>query len=628
MEFGSGTPVQREYHYDRTSRLVQEKAAGIDIIDFVYDALGNRVHTSRGANGTAYQYNAINELIRIGSSTAELNKTITAEGEVEGADVVLVNGTPADINGNHFRATVGLQGGLNTITAIAAKDDNQTIRRSNVFLVGAGEELDYDANGNLAKRVDESGGITTYSYDFENHLVEVRHNSELVASYTYDALGRRDSKTVGGETTKYVYDGFSMNVVMELTWDNSVKAIITRGPDMGGGIGGIVSVNRVGQEHYFHYNGRGDVIVLTDVSGQPVQTYQYDPFGCLIVSTGSIENPYRFSTKEYDAETGYYYFGARYYDPSLGRFITPDPMGYVNGLNQYAYALNNPLKFIDPLGLSAQNPIGGAICGKAYNNSGMQWYERLAAKSQNHLAQMTAARFNNELWLSRNMGKLTAAAYRSSTSQVYGAYLLYNAYVQNLNSMARWGTDTYYSSEKMAYAKTWSEFIEGSQGICKDIIVAGTFIAPVAGVISSNAAILSGASNKAPLRLYDHGFSIRSINPTGGMQNCVNCVVACDSTLSGSPACAMPGNPTQLSVIENIFGGQFAPMQSKAAIESELLQAGAGARGIVFGKSTPGMPGHVFNAVNQKGVVRFLDAQTGTPASFNGYSALEFLRTH
>ena len=86
----------------------------------------------------------------------------------------------------------------------------------------------------------------------------------------------------------------------------------------------------------------------------PLCTYTYDAYGNVLSQSGSHDNPYQFSTKEYNAGSGLAYFGARYYDPSTGRFITPDPLGFIDGPNVYLYCNNNPVNFADPWGLCGE----------------------------------------------------------------------------------------------------------------------------------------------------------------------------------------------------------------------------------------------------------------------------------
>ncbi|MEA1897774.1 MAG: RHS repeat-associated core domain-containing protein [Bacteroidota bacterium] len=123
--------------------------------------------------------------------------------------------------------------------------------------------------------------------------------------------------------------------------------------DLGGGIGGVISTKNLhsGSASFFHYDGRGNVIELSDEAGQSQASYSYDAYGNQIKRTGDEDNAYRFSTKEYSSLTGLIYFGARYYDPEIGRFLTKDPLGFAGGINQYIYCESDPVNWIDPWGL-------------------------------------------------------------------------------------------------------------------------------------------------------------------------------------------------------------------------------------------------------------------------------------
>jgi hypothetical protein len=124
--------------------------------------------------------------------------------------------------------------------------------------------------------------------------------------------------------------------------------------------------------------------------------------------------------------------------------------------------------------------------------------------------------------------------------------------------------------------------------------------------------------------------SIREVNPgypmPGRVNNCINCAVATDARLSGGKAVALPGEAGPIGKLEDMYGGRFQPVASPDALAQQLQAAGPGARGIVFGQRLHGV-GHVFNAINQRGTVRFLDGQVGGPASFDGFDRLYFLRT-
>jgi len=93
------------------------------------------------------------------------------------------------------------------------------------------------------------------------------------------------------------------------------------------------------------------VLALVNSNDQVVNTYQYDPFGCIEQANESVSQPLRFTGREYEPETGLYYYRARYYDPELGRFLSEDPIGLAGGINLYAYVGNDPVNARDPYGL-------------------------------------------------------------------------------------------------------------------------------------------------------------------------------------------------------------------------------------------------------------------------------------
>lgn len=127
--------------------------------------------------------------------------------------------------------------------------------------------------------------------------------------------------------------------------------------------------------------------------------------------------------------------------------------------------------------------------------------------------------------------------------------------------------------------------------------------------------------------------SLADVNPgypgLGRETNCAHCALATDATLAGRPACALPGGATSVRVLEVSYGRTFERVASPAEIVTRLRRAGPGARGIVFGSRGTRRPGHLFNAVNLDGTVRFVDGQRGGPAAVDGegYMAFYLLRT-
>ncbi|MCK4752946.1 MAG: RHS repeat-associated core domain-containing protein [Planctomycetes bacterium] len=102
--------------------------------------------------------------------------------------------------------------------------------------------------------------------------------------------------------------------------------------------------------YYYHFDGLGSVIALSDVNSEIVERYSYDIFG-EPNRTSDVNNPYLFTGRRYDGEAGLYYYRARHYDPNIGRFLQTDPIGYDDGMNIYAYVGNNSINYIDPYGL-------------------------------------------------------------------------------------------------------------------------------------------------------------------------------------------------------------------------------------------------------------------------------------
>jgi RHS repeat-associated protein len=132
-----------------------------------------------------------------------------------------------------------------------------------------------------------------------------------------------------------------------------------RGLDMGGGIGSIIYQKKSSDYYYYHYNHKGDVVALTDGNGDLAPFYEYDAWGNRMTEAevSGVDNPYRYSTKEWDEESGLSYFGARYYSPEIGRWTQRDRLGPVGGLNLYWYLNSQPGNAIDPWGLEPLGPF-------------------------------------------------------------------------------------------------------------------------------------------------------------------------------------------------------------------------------------------------------------------------------
>jgi RHS repeat-associated protein len=170
---------------------------------------------------------------------------------------------------------------------------------------------------------------------------------------------------------RYVYDG--MLVIQERDGLNLPRVTYTRGPDLSGslegagGIGGLLARTEhsgSGSSHsYYHADGNGNITALVDLAGNVLARYAYDPYGNLLGKSGPLAdvNLYRFSSKELHPSSGLYYYGYRYYEPNLQRWVNRDPIQEAGGLNLFGFAFNNPTGLFDIDGRVVPVVVGIAV---------------------------------------------------------------------------------------------------------------------------------------------------------------------------------------------------------------------------------------------------------------------------
>jgi RHS repeat-associated protein len=254
-------------------------------------------------------------------------------------------------------------------------DDNGN-RINDGYVTGENNQLqsdgkynyEYDAEGNRTKRTEiATGEVTEYEWDYRNRLVDVvtkdsTGNVTADAEYTYDVFDNRIAKSVDAdgdgageaEVEKFVYDGDHIALTFDGEGHQTERFLHGTQIDQV-----LAQENADGEVLWALTDNLGSVRVLMDNQGNVVNQITYDSFGNVTAQTNAGTS-FRFSYtgREFDSETGLYYYRARYYDPGVGRFISEDPIGFNSGdSNTYRYVGNNPLFYVDPSGFCGATPF-------------------------------------------------------------------------------------------------------------------------------------------------------------------------------------------------------------------------------------------------------------------------------
>jgi len=361
----------RKYFWDGTPYAGQQ-------FGFTFDTIGNRTVALSGGDSAGaslrtniYSDNLLNQVT---------SRTVPGYVDILGlallGNAVWVNGSNAYQKSEYFREQWPVS------NASAAVWTNMTVttplatNSGGLFVAQTPESFNYDLDGNLT-----SDGRYNYTWDGENRLITMTSltnaptASMVSLAFTYDYMGRRIQKIVSTNsasgwvvsyTNKFVYDGW--NVVAILDGTNNLLYTFTWGTDLSGsmqgagGVGGLISITYCAPNAgtnagtYFPcYDGNGNVVALVNAAnGGFAGNWEYGPFGELIRATGPMAklNPFMFSTKCYDWESGLYYYGHRYYNPSTGRWPSRDPIEEEGGNNLYASSANDLINAYDYLGFA------------------------------------------------------------------------------------------------------------------------------------------------------------------------------------------------------------------------------------------------------------------------------------
>lgn len=253
----------------------------------------------------------------------------------------------------------------------------------------------YDKNGNLIEEM-TNGEVSKYSYDALDRLVRFTKNDEQY-EYCYDSFNRRLSKSIytnqSVEKVNYLYT--LENEIGAADSNGSINELRVLGVGKGAEIGAAIALELAGNVYAPIHNLNGSVACLLELdSGKCIETYRYSAYGeeqiigdsGHFISTSAIGNPWRFSSKRVDDESGLSYFGRRYYSSRIGRWISPDPLGLAEGPNLYAYVMNRPLTLIDLYGLYCENCQQSYLGKQASKVRFDDTYEYRHAKGQDDLS--------------------------------------------------------------------------------------------------------------------------------------------------------------------------------------------------------------------------------------------------
>jgi len=313
---------------------------------------------------------AVHDPFNRGYSYDDLNRLLARDEDDNATD---------DITWSYDK--VGNWTGSNQNTGIGGATQTFTSNEDNEYTAaGSLTDLAYDDLGNLIEATDDDG-LWRYVYDWSNRLIEVHRRDsqvgywQLHASYYYDAVNRRVEKSVGSinpVSTWYLCLGSQVveeragisllisDVLRSFVYGQSADDVIAMVDETSGASGAF---------YYYLLDRIGSVVGLLSDSGSVLEKYDYSEFGSMTIrdSGGVIRhggsqygNPYGYTGRRYDAETGLWYYRNRMYDSRMGRFLQRDPAGYVDGVNLYAYVSNSPLVFNDPSGLTARRSFNSS----------------------------------------------------------------------------------------------------------------------------------------------------------------------------------------------------------------------------------------------------------------------------
>jgi RHS repeat-associated protein len=347
--------------------------------DYDYDAAGNRYTNQDGSTITTASFNNLNQL-----TSQSGGGKMHFRGTVNEPSSVTVAGNSASVDGlGNFDGVADVVTGNNTVPVVAT-DTNNNVKTNNYQMTvssGANRTLSYDLDGNLT-----GDGTKTYEWDAANRLLAINYTgTSNRTEFTYDGLSRKVKiieKTGSTVTSAKTFVWAGLGIAEER--NNSNKVTRKHYPQ---GVQ-FVSYNPTTTIPYFYMRDHlGSIREMTDSTGTIKARYDYDPWGNRTKLSGSLDADFGFTGHYYHSPSSLHLAPYRAYDSTIGRWISRDPLGEMAGFNFYSYVLNEPLNFVDPLGLDAA--LAWAIFGRAAARAGTA--EALGLGPENPVADIAAA---------------------------------------------------------------------------------------------------------------------------------------------------------------------------------------------------------------------------------------------